>query len=484
VVGCTIDKHSGTAIVCSKESKVWIRSSVVVGSAIDARDQSQLHFDKNQFADVSIIVWGSASVVLEGDHFRGQADAAVAASGGAVATLQDVTVERLSGAGVVGYGGARLTVTNGKFVKCQNSAIQIHSGAALAATDVSISDCGDAGVIIADAGDVSFRGLAIVDGRKCGGEIRGTPRFQFTDCKFERNETCGLAVIGSGGELSKCTFAGNKFSGLHVSGSSVSVSGSEFLSNVAGGVKVVEGGKVTLSQTSFTKNSWAAVSVGVSGTADVSDCPFEANGIAVESSGGARVRNATFKNHHSAAILATAGELSLEKCDVTDELIGLSVGGTASLQATTLTFRENQAHVQASGGSIVVEASTFRLSKSQCGVHVKQAVATFKNCQFEDDSQVAIVSEGETNVQASKVERAGKMAMVFDQGASGTIQRTVFQNNGECAFQVIAGEPIIQENTVANHSRFGAYISKAARPVFEGNKFENNGTANVWRAHS
>jgi hypothetical protein len=50
-------------------------------------------------------VYGSALVFLDRDSFRSRADAAVAASDSAVATVQAVSAEELSGAGVVAYDG-------------------------------------------------------------------------------------------------------------------------------------------------------------------------------------------------------------------------------------------------------------------------------------------------------------------------------------------------------------------------------------------
>jgi hypothetical protein len=65
IVGCAVNKHLVTAVVCSKESQVWVRSSAVAIGAIDARNKVQLHFDLNQFTDGFIVMWGSASVALD-----------------------------------------------------------------------------------------------------------------------------------------------------------------------------------------------------------------------------------------------------------------------------------------------------------------------------------------------------------------------------------------------------------------------------------
>jgi hypothetical protein len=46
VISRTVNKHSATAVVCSKESQVWVRSSVVASGAIDAHDKAELHFDR------------------------------------------------------------------------------------------------------------------------------------------------------------------------------------------------------------------------------------------------------------------------------------------------------------------------------------------------------------------------------------------------------------------------------------------------------
>jgi hypothetical protein len=45
ITDCAVNKRSGTAVLYSQESQVWVRSSAVAGGAIDARDKAQLNFD-------------------------------------------------------------------------------------------------------------------------------------------------------------------------------------------------------------------------------------------------------------------------------------------------------------------------------------------------------------------------------------------------------------------------------------------------------
>jgi hypothetical protein len=105
------------------------------------------------------------------------------------------------------------------------------------------------------------------------------------------------------------------------------------------------------------------------------------------------------------------------------------------------------------------------------GVHVKGASATFDDCIFQD---VAIFSEGEINVT-----NAGRIGVVFNTGASGTMTNSKFVKNEDCAFQCLCGEPTIKENTIMEHRRFGIFVFPPAAPVMEGNDFEENVTVNI-----
>jgi hypothetical protein len=112
-------------------------------------------------------------------------------------------------------------------------------------------------------------------------------------------------------------------------------------------------------------------------------------------------------------------------------------------------------------------------------VHIKDAVASFADCEFVQDSQLAICAEGELNINESKIGKAGRAGIIFGPGAKGTVLASEFFKNGECAIQSIGGTPTIRNNVIRDHQQFGIYIFHAAKPILVQNDYQENGMASI-----
>jgi hypothetical protein len=180
--------------------------------------------------------------------------------------------------------------------------------------------------------------------------------------------------------------------------------------------------------------------------------------------------------------LFAAGAATLDATEFTEEPETAVFVGGGELKATGCTFSKNKIHMEATGGSkSEVTGSEFTGSTGNCGIHVLEAVATFTECKFTDDSEVALFSEGELSVVEGTVQGAGRVGMVFDGKASGTVSGSVFENNGDCALQCLLGSPTIAANAIGAHGKFGVFLCRDARPVLDQNTFTKSPLANIWR---
>jgi hypothetical protein len=479
IAGTTI---IGQRVVCSKTTQVAFRQNNISHAVIDSRDEAQLTLSENKFDGASLVVWGRGAAVSDSDAFAGTAKASIAVSGHGTLTLSDVSIVGVDGSGVVAYEDATVTIEAGKIETCGRSAIVGHSGASIIARSTTLSGSRRTSIVLDGTKTVSFSAITIADSAASGAEVANTRDCHFTDCVICDCAACGLAFIRAQADIIKCQFTGNKFAGLHGGDQSeLSVNESRFRGNVRGGMLVTERASVKVANSSFTENKRAAVAVAGTATAVVDGSQFESNEVGVTNVGEVILSASSFKKHNTAGVVA-GGKFTLSETTFEEEAIGVAAVSGANLTGTAVAFQSNRRHVEVTGGVIRFQQSTFTGSVGEAGVHVKGGSATFDECTFQDDKEVTIFSEGETNVTNSTVTNAGRIGVVFNKGASGTMTNSKFLKNGDCAFQCLGGEPTINENTISEHKRFGVFVFPPAAPVIEGNKFEENITANIWRA--
>jgi hypothetical protein len=197
-------------------------------------------------------------------------------------------------------------------------------------------------------------------------------------------------------------------------------------------------------------------------------------------SGEAVVRGAQFTKHEGAAA-QVGGKLVVDRCRFSQEVAGAIVSEGGQLRITTSEFEKNRVHLEGFPQSgIIAKECVFLDAAGDCAVHVTEGTASFSECDFQRNP-IAIVSEGDVSVTKSTFSNSRNFAFLFNGKAKGEIRESEFIENGECAFHCIGGTPSIIQNVIKGHRRFGVYIFKGARPAVEGNEFESNGLASVWR---
>jgi hypothetical protein len=473
----------GQRVVCSKTTQVAFRRNSISRAVIDSRDHARLSLTENKFDGASLIVWGDGAAVSDSDAFVGASKASIAVSGQGTLTLRGVSIAAVEGSGVVAYENGTVAIEAGRIDPCGGSAIVGHSGATITASNTTLSGSSGTSIVLDGAKSATFSGITIADSGASGAEVANSRACSFTDCVIRDCTVCGLAFIATHADILRCTLTGNKFAGVHGGdGSELSVDGSQFMGNVLGGIFVCEQSNVKVANSAFTGNKRAGLTVAPTAKAEVEASQFESNEVGVSNVGAVNLSSTSFKKHQTAGVVA-GGRFTLAGASFEEESLGVAAVSGANLAGTTVTFQSNTTHLEVSGGAVLFQNSTFKGSAGGAGVHVKDASAAFRECTFEDDQEVAIFSEGETNVNDSKVTNAGRVGVVFNTGASGTIANSEFVTNGDCALQCLGGQPTIKDSRVREHKRFGVFIFPGAVPVIEGNSFEENVTANVWRGH-
>ena len=157
-------------------------------------------------------------------------------------------------------------------------------------------------------------------------------------------------------------------------------------------------------------------------------------------------------------------------------------GGTANISNST--FNNNGLHVEVSkSGRATCTSCEFQNSSSDSGVHVLEAVGTFKSCTFAQSRSVAILAEGEINVSESTIKDSRRAAVLFGNHSSGVLRDTTLTNNGECCVLCASGSPSILSNKIEGGAgtKFGIYICNGTEPAIEGNEFHGNAYANIWK---
>jgi hypothetical protein len=357
-----------------------------------------------------------------------------------------------------------------------------HSGAALTVTGLAVTECDEAGIVASDARAAVFNGVAVERNRRSGVELSGVSGAVFTDARFLANQKVGLVLAKSSATVNGGEFAGNLFSGIHAVESTVVISNVAITDNRRGGVYAAAKSAVTLIKAAFSRNLWSGVFADASSNGRAEDCSFEGNAIGLNSAGKFVVARGVFTGNTEAGV-RSAGAIECTASEWKEEpkVAVLAVAGS-NFKAVDAKFESNLAHIEASGGgAVTVEKGTFRGSRGESGVHIGDGVGTFVECTFVEDKEVAIFSEGEINVAQSTVTGAGRIGLVFDGKASGKIAESIIEKNGECGCQCMNGSPALVANTIKEHTRFGLFVFRPGTPVVEGNLFEGNTVANVWR---
>jgi nitrous oxidase accessory protein NosD len=482
VSGTSVTKDRGTGIVCAVSTTAALIADHITGCCVDSRDHSRVTLVGNEFLQASLFVWGSSTATSTGDRFRESENAAIAVSGSASLTLTNVDVKDIPGCGVLAYGESTVDITGGTVTQCRRSGVMAHSGAALTVADLAVSECDEAGILASETRAAQFTRVVLERNVRSGAELANVSAAVFSESRFLANQKVGLVLMKSTAAVDGGEFSGNGFSGIHAVESTVAVTGVQFTENKRGGVYAAAKSSVKLTKLPFARNLWSAVFVDAPTNGKADDCSFEANAIGVNSAGQFVVTRATFTGHTEAGV-RSAGVVECVSCSWTEEpKVAIAAVAGSKLKAVEGVFENNFAHIEASGGGgVIVEKSTFKGSRGESGVHIGDGVGTFVECMFEQDQAVAIFSEGETNLDQSTVTGAGRIGLVFDGKASGKISQSTIERNGECGCQCINGSPWLVDNTIKEHTRFGLFVFRPGTPVVEGNLFEGNTVANVWR---
>jgi hypothetical protein len=251
-------------------------------------------------------------------------------------------------------------------------------------------------------------------------------------------------------------------------------------SNTKGGIVAIQSSKVKVRSTDFRGNGLASVYADQKSSVDIDHSLFEGSYAGVSVSGQSQITDSTFTQHQALAVQA-AGVVSVDRCTITHEPIGIALGDGGQLKVDSTLFEDNGVHVEATvRGKVALAESSFVAATGACAIHTANAAVAVQSCTFERNP-IAIVSEGETNVADSVFAGSAKCAVVFSGKARGEIKASNFENNGQCAFHCLEGTPRILDNQIKGHEKFGIYIFPKCSPVVEGNEFGSNGIANIWR---
>jgi nitrous oxidase accessory protein NosD len=481
IVGCVIERSTNPSVIIGGSATAYIWENTISGGCVDSRDRSVLQMGNNKLMSAGVVAWGSAKVVSQRDQFLGKIDCAIAVSQSAALTLNGSVIKDISGTGIIGYGESTVFAESVKIVNPGHYGIMGHSGVTIACKATEIISAADYGILINAATKVTLESTLIRDSKKSGIEIYQTKEYLFSDSQFDGNRKCGIVIIGSNGELKSCESRGNSFSGMHLHQSVCEMIGCVFEKNAKGGLVLSQGSRVNGQTSTFKGNMWAGLSVDRTSGAEFWQSGFADNQTGLNCCGDVSLKSCRFTGNRVFGAQVT-GKAILEAVGWEREVLGLSVSNEGSATIKKCFFLGNSVHVEVGGGcSLTANECEFNSSSGDCGVHVVEGKASFEKCAFGGNRNVAIIVEGEVTINESKVVASGTLGVVFDGKASGSIRKCVLEDNGECGCQCIRGNPLIVENEIRGHSKFGLFLCSESAPIVEENKFEGNGLANVWR---
>ena len=486
VKGCYVEKQGGSGIVCAGNCDAHVFDCQVNGCCIDARNNATVEMGNNQYSHGSLLVWGQARAKSTRDTFTGETPVAIGVSHTGTLDITYPKITNVSGCGLVAYGDSSVKMENGSISGCGASGIMAHTGARLSVSDTQVSSCQDFGVLSNDTQETTLTKCSFRNCVKSGAELTRVRVCTITESSFENCRKCGVVLTDINVTFNNCQFSGNSYSGVHVGQSSPTFSDCKFQRNQKGGLFACNGSRIKGEKLTFTNCEWAAVYVDPQSSFDVTGATFEDNQLGINAAGDVTLNQGSFKKHKSYAMQIT-DRCTVNDTTFTDEKCAVTIfseNGSAQVRMTGAKFENNTSHVeisqQATGEFVNCE---FSNASSESAVHVLDASATFRGCTFTRNRQIAIVAEGNTTISESTIKESGRVGVLFKGKASGTVRGSKFENNGDCAILCVSGNPAILENEIKGGtlSKFGIYLCQEAVAQIEGNKFERNSMANIWR---
>ena len=486
VVGCYVEKQGGSGIVCAGNSEVRVFDCEVNGCCIDTRNNSTVEMGSNKYSHGSLLVWGSSRTKSSKDTFSGETPVAIGVSQNSTLDISFPRISDVTGCGLVAYGDCAVQIQNGSISGCGGTGIMAHSGARLNVSDTQVSGCKEFGVLSNDTQETTLRKCSFRNCIKSGAELTRVRFCTATETSFQNCRKCGVVLTDTSASFEKCDFIGNGYSGCHCGQSSASFTECKFDRNQKGGLFACNSSRISGGKYTFTNCEWAAVYIEAGSCFDINGATFEDNQLGIMAVGECNLSEATFKKHKSLALqisdrcTVNGGTFSDEKCAVAI----FSEGGSAQVRMTGVKFTNNATHLEISQqASCEFVECEFANASNESAVHVLDASATFRSCTFTRNRQIALVSEGSTTVSESTITESGKVGILFKGNASGTVRDSKFENNGDCSILCVSGAPAILNNEIKGGtlSKFGVYLCQEATAQIEGNKFERNSMANIWR---
>jgi hypothetical protein len=477
IVGSTFERKG---IIAGKATRSVITDSKFIKSVLDCRENSDVRTVHNTFDSASLVIWGDSRVKSEGDAFQGDVASAIGVSEKATLVVVNAQISGVTGNGVVCYNESRVELQAATIQEIGGSGVMAHSGARVVVNDGEIADAKGFGIVTADTAETTLARVVVTRAGATGVEVTRSAQFHADDIKVTKSGKVGLGVFKSSATVNRSEFIGNGYSGLHLVTAAASVIGCKVENNTKGGLVAVQSSKVKLRATDFRGNDSASVYADQKSSVDVDHSLFENSYVGVSIAGQSQITDSTFTKHQAVAVQA-AGSVAVDRCSISGEPIGIALGEGGQLKVDGSLFEDNGVHVEATvRGSVTLANSSFVAATGASAVHAANASLTVQSCKFERNP-IAIVSEGETNVADSMFSANAKCAVVFSGKARGEVKSSSFEGNGQCALHCLEGTPKILRNHVKGHEKFGIYIFPKCIPVVEGNEFESNGIANLWR---
>jgi hypothetical protein len=418
--------------------------------------------------DFSKILAGSAAVVYQNASLK----------------LWDTKLIDLAGIGVLAYGNTELTLGRCGFGNISNSGAVVHSGASVTISETLFDKIGGCGLILRNGGHGEIQKSKFTGCVLSGAEVSGTRDVVVDHSVFEANSECGLVTIGSTIKVSDSDFTQNKLGGLDVRDCEFEISKCVVLRNSYGGM-AVSNSRGVITGGGFASNQRYGMAISQSSTVEISDIKVFENDMAIYGFDGCdlTIEKSLITDHFGDAIIISGrcSKMTMKKCEVTENDIGLAVADQAGCIVEGCQFGFNSRHLELNEGSEVrVIECEFKQSRGGVGVFVdSNARGQFEGCHFLDEAKAGLVVSGSGEISGCEVVECGVCGLFVYEKGTCQVSKSQFVRNGACGIQIMSGEVSVTDCEIEGHSTFGIHVEQTARLKENGNKYTQNSMSDV-----
>lgn len=481
------ESNVGVSII---DSQVVILSTKVNGMeyiGVEIQGMSQVTSESNEYGsskgECSLALYEGAKMSSTKDSFTGSSKAFFAAFGNSTFEIQEATFSDITGNAVVVYNDSTGKIRNSTFKEISETAIMCYSHASVFVNDSVIQSTAKNAAYFKDCEKSGFTNVTFTDNKlNCVILQNMESGCSFEKCSFRSNKAYSILAISSVVTVAGTTFTGNSI-GIDGRNSRISIVDSKSTNN--GIVYSLADCQTIINNNEISQNANCVIITG--GACDIQNTKIVQNsgyGIFATSSAQSNCNNLTVDNNNPIAVVVKGAGTT---CSFTDSTFNgnetcFSVSEESTCTTTKCKITNGNLHVDVDGANFGGQGDEFIGAGAQTAIHVHDgSTATLEKCTIRDCQETGIVSSANLILTHSQLFNCKKVGAFITDDATGRIQESVIQSNGDCGIYFSSGSCGCLFNRITGHKISGIKIGANATPEVRGNEISNNGSTNIDR---